>query len=80
MGCNAAPVVALQRPTGQTAPASPAQNVSHCMSLSAYLIDAIVICKFPPKRYRIGGGNRDNDVVDIGECALAPASSYWETP
>ncbi len=55
-------------------------DVSHCISLSAYLIDAIVISRNPPKRYRMGGKSRDNHAVDIGGRARARASSYWETP
>ena len=38
-------------------------NVSHCMSLSAYLIDAIVFCSFAPKKQVARAVSCDNCVV-----------------
>lgn len=51
-------------------------NVSHCMSLSAYLIDAIVISGNSPKIYVF-------HVIDsyvIAGLLWLPVSSNWETP
>lgn len=51
-------------------------NVSHCFSLSAYLIDAIVISELVPKRDL----NRADDAVEIGGCVRVPTPFNWETP
>jgi hypothetical protein len=80
MACGAAPVVALQRRTAQRPRPGLARNVSHCMSLSSYLIDAIVISSFAPNNRMVYSVNCDNDVVGIGGRSRVLASSIWETP
>jgi hypothetical protein len=57
-----------------------AQNVSHCISLSTYLVDVIVISKILRWRRLFRGAEREMNAVDIGGRAQALASSFWETP
>jgi hypothetical protein len=50
------------------------------MSLSAYLIDAIVISSFVRKKDVVRAVSCDNHVVGIGGRVSALAPSIWETP
>jgi hypothetical protein len=55
-------------------------NVSHRISLSPYVIDAIVISKVLPKNSEINGGKSRQCWLSTSVSALVPAPSYWETP
>jgi hypothetical protein len=78
--CHAALVVELQRDIGRMPRPGLMHNVSHCMSLSAYLIDAIVISGFARKKHVVRVVSCDNELVGIGGRLSALAPSIWETP
>jgi hypothetical protein len=54
----------------------PRRNVSLCMSLSSYLLDAIVICGVTPK-VRTGSVRR---TIECDPRGLALAQLFLETP